>query len=109
AGGAGAGAEGLPDAGGNEPRGGIVGIMNRMRSKGLIFGGILLAALLGAGPAATQSGGSSGAGSGASSLEIRATTAFNGGQYAMALPLLQKLQTQLAGEPDKRGLIEEEI
>lgn len=45
----------------------------------------------------------------ASSLEVRANTAFNNGQYALALPMLQKLQMQYEGEPDKLGPLEEKV
>jgi len=45
---------------------------------------------------------------GATALEVRATTAFNRGQYATALPLLEKLQIQTS-ETDKSGLIAEQI
>jgi hypothetical protein len=46
---------------------------------------------------------------GPSSLEVRASTAFNNGQYALALPLLQKLETQFKGQSDKLGPIQEQI
>ncbi len=52
-----------------------------------------------AAPASTQPG----------TLEIRAQTAFNNGQYAMALPMLQKLQIQFDGQTDKLGVLGEEI
>jgi hypothetical protein len=45
----------------------------------------------------------------ASALELRATTAFNNGQYALALPLLQKLQGELSNQPQRLGMIAEEI
>ena len=44
-----------------------------------------------------------------STLEVRAATAFNNKQYALALPLLQKLQENYQGKPDKLGPIEEQI
>ena len=43
------------------------------------------------------------------SLEIRASQAFNAGQYALALPLLQKLEKQYAQAPDKLGPVQERI
>jgi hypothetical protein len=43
------------------------------------------------------------------SLEVRAMTAFTNGQYAMALPMLQKLQTEYQGQPDKLGPLAEKI
>src|ERR1051326_7931265 len=46
---------------------------------------------------------------GASSLEIRAATEFNNGQYALALPLLQRLSDQLSAQSDKKALIAEQI
>ena len=42
-------------------------------------------------------------------FEVRAQTAFNNGQYAMALPLLQKLEAKYQADPDKRGPITEQI
>src|SRR4051812_44143505 len=44
-----------------------------------------------------------------SALETRANTAFSNGQYALALPLLQKLETQYKGQTDKVGPIQEQI
>jgi hypothetical protein len=44
-----------------------------------------------------------------STLEVRAQTAFNNGQYAMALPLLQKLQDRYKDDADKLGAIAEQI
>jgi len=45
----------------------------------------------------------------AGSLEIRAAQAFNAGQYALALPLLQKLEKEYAQAPDKLGPVQERI
>jgi hypothetical protein len=42
-------------------------------------------------------------------LELRANQAFNRGEYAIALPLLQKLSKQMATEPDRQGQVDEEI
>src|SRR5687767_4549898 len=42
-------------------------------------------------------------------LEVRANTAFENGQYAMALPMLQKLEQQFKDQPDKLGPIAEKI
>jgi hypothetical protein len=44
-----------------------------------------------------------------STLEIRAQTAFNNGQYAMALPMLEKLQGQFEGQTDMLGVLAEEV
>jgi hypothetical protein len=44
-----------------------------------------------------------------STLEVRATTAFNNGQYALALPMLQKLSDQLKDQPDRVGQLKEQI
>lgn len=44
-----------------------------------------------------------------SALEIRAVESFNRGEYTIALPLLQKLKTRLADQPDKLGPVEERI
>jgi len=43
------------------------------------------------------------------SLEVRAATAFNNGQYALALPLLQKLEGQVKDQPDRLGAVQEQI
>jgi len=42
-------------------------------------------------------------------LTLQATQAFNRGQYAVALPILQKVSAQLKGEPEKAGPIDEMI
>jgi len=42
-------------------------------------------------------------------LEFRANDAFARNQYAVALPLLQKLEQQLKDQPDKLGPVQEEI
>lgn len=63
---------------------------------------ILMCSLIAAAPS-TQPAGKS------NTLEVRAETAFNNGQYAMALPMLQKLQTQYADQPDKLGPLAEQI
>src|SRR5437762_6919468 len=42
-------------------------------------------------------------------LEVRATEAFNRGQYALALPMLRKLATAYQDRADKVGPIAEEI
>lgn len=44
-----------------------------------------------------------------SSLKVRANAAFTQGQYALALPLLQKLEAQLKDQPDRLGAIQEQI
>jgi len=44
-----------------------------------------------------------------SALETRANTAFSNGQYALALPLLQKLENQFKDQSDKVGPIREQI
>ena len=44
-----------------------------------------------------------------SALEVRANTAFNNGQYALALPLLQKLSNELKVQPDRQGPVAEQI
>src|SRR5436190_2433620 len=58
---------------------------------------ILMLSLLAAAPATQPS------------LEVRAATAFTNGQYALALPMLQKLQVAYEGNPDKLGPIAEQI
>ncbi len=42
-------------------------------------------------------------------LELRASQAFSRGEYAIALPMLQKLAEQLKDEPDRAGPIREQI
>src|SRR5262245_8142405 len=42
-------------------------------------------------------------------VELRAHQAFTRGEYATALPLLQKLATDYKGQPDKLGAIQEQI
>jgi hypothetical protein len=42
-------------------------------------------------------------------LEVRANEEFNRGQYALALPMLQKLQQMSQGQPDALGSIQEKI
>src|SRR5688500_5766222 len=44
-----------------------------------------------------------------SSLEIRAAQAFNAGQYALALPLLQKLEKEVEKDAAKVGPVRERI
>jgi len=44
-----------------------------------------------------------------STLELRAVGAFNSGDYASALPLLQKVVADLAGQPDRAAPLEEMI
>lgn len=43
------------------------------------------------------------------SLELKASQAFNAGQYALALPLLQKLEKELAGDTARLGPVQERI
>ena len=62
----------------------------------------LLATCLAAAPAPTSQ-------PSAGSLEIRASQAFNAGQYALALPLLQKLEKEYERAPDKLGPVQERI
>jgi len=68
-------------------------------AKRLVLLALLLTAI-GATPATQPAG---------AGLEVRATTAFNRGEYAAALPLLQKLQSQVSATSDKAGLIGEQI
>jgi hypothetical protein len=42
-------------------------------------------------------------------LELRATAAFNRGEYAVALPMLQKLAESAKADPDRLGRINEQI
>src|SRR5438034_459435 len=43
------------------------------------------------------------------SLEVRAATAFNNGQFALALPLLQRIEGQVKDQPAKLGAVQEQI
>src|SRR5437764_10271473 len=43
------------------------------------------------------------------SIELRARQAFTRGEYAAALPLLQKLSADYKSQPDKLGPIQEQI
>src|SRR5438046_5857908 len=43
------------------------------------------------------------------SIELRARQAFTRGEYATALPLLQKLAANYKSQPDKLGPIQEQI
>ena len=72
-----------------------------------LFSMMLLSCSLGAAPAAPAEKPTSQPSPG--SLEIRAAQAFNAGQYALALPLLQKLEKELAKSPDKLGPVQERI
>jgi len=67
-----------------------------------ISAALMVCLLLGAAPASQPA-------AGASTLEVRAATAFNNVQYALALPMLQKLKTQYEKHPDKLGPVEEQI
>src|SRR5277367_3788403 len=49
------------------------------------------------------------AGTSQAALETRALEDFSGGQYAMALPELQKVADSLKDQPDRLGLIQEDI
>jgi hypothetical protein len=42
-------------------------------------------------------------------LEVKANVAFTNGQYALALPLLQKVAEQYKAQPDKLGPLQEQI
>lgn len=74
------------------------------------FGVLFLAALMSApacaataAPAATQ------ASAAPTTLEVRAATAFNSGQFAVALPMLEKLQIEFENQPEKQGPLAEQI
>ena len=66
-----------------------------------MMGILLLSTLLAAAPAAPATA--------PSSLEVRANTAFSNGQYALALPLLQKVADQYKSQPDRLGPVQEQI
>lgn len=46
---------------------------------------------------------------GGGTLEVRATTAFNNGQWALALPMLKQLAEQAKDTPDKLATYQEQI
>jgi hypothetical protein len=62
-----------------------------------------------AAPNATAAPTTAPAGPGQSGLETRALEDFSGGQYALALPELQKVADGLKDQPDRLGLIQEDI
>ncbi len=45
----------------------------------------------------------------AAALELRATQAFNRGEYAIALPMLRKLEQELSGDVNRIGPVQERI
>jgi hypothetical protein len=47
--------------------------------------------------------------SSAGTLEVRAAAAFNGGDYARALPMLRGLAGTLKDHPDRLGMVQEQI
>lgn len=49
------------------------------------------------------------AGESSAALDVRAAAAFNGGQYGVALPMLEKLAEESVGDPDRFGRIQEQI
>jgi hypothetical protein len=66
----------------------------------LVAASVLLLGSLAAAPASQPA---------ASALELKANTAFTSGQYALALPLLQKLNDSFKGRPDRQGPVQEKI
>jgi hypothetical protein len=78
----------------------------RMKTTLHMIAAVLLACSLAAAPATPASPTSQPS---AGSLEIRAAQAFNAGQYALALPLLQKLEKEFEKSPDKLGPVQERI
>lgn len=79
-----------------------------------VLAGLLISPLALAASPATQpaSPAASAAGSGQSdgkALEVMATAAFNRKEYALALPMLQKVANGLQSDPDRLGVILEQI
>jgi hypothetical protein len=71
-----------------------------------------LALLISAGLANAQTTKPMAGGNADAALELRATQAFNKGDYNVALPMLQKLATDIKDQPsqaDKLGMIQEQI
>jgi len=66
-------------------------------------------ALLGVLCAASAFGQSTQPSNASAALELRATQAFNNGEYAVALPLLQKLAGTLKDQPDRLAMVQEQI
>jgi hypothetical protein len=77
--------------------------MKRMKMMNLLAAALLTCSI-GAAPASQP---------GVTSLELKASQAFNAGQYALALPLLQKLEKEYEKapnrSPDKLGPVQERI
>ena len=46
---------------------------------------------------------------GGGALEVRAETAFNRGEYALALPMLKQVADQVKSNPDRLATIQEQI
>jgi hypothetical protein len=72
----------------------------------------LLAFAAGAGAQTTQPSAVPAGGSADAALELRATQSFNKGDYAVALPMLQKLASDLKGDAastDKLAIIQEQM
>ena len=69
-----------------------------------LFAVLLLVCSIGAAPTAAPTSQPS-----PGSLEIRAAQAFNAGQYALALPLLQRLEKDFEKNPTKLGPVQERI
>jgi hypothetical protein len=68
--------------------------------------GFFLIAILGASPAFGQT---TKPADDPAAVHLRATQAFNRGEFAVALPLLQKVADQLKDKPDQVGQIQEQI
>lgn len=71
-----------------------------MKLTHLALGTLIVLSSLGAAPSSQPA---------PSELELRANTAFNSGQYALALPLLQKLQSTLSNQTERLAPIQEKI
>jgi len=68
-----------------------------------------IAGLVVVGPSLLRSQTTKPAVSAAAALELRATQSFNRGEYALALPMLQKVAESLKDQPDRLSIVEEQI
>src|SRR4051812_19166774 len=92
----GAGAQSLSHPGRDEPRGGMKGSEIFMIK---IFSIAVLSVMLIASASIAQTTQPAASDTPKDTLEFRASQAFNRNEYSIALPLLQKLETQLKDTP----------
>jgi hypothetical protein len=73
------------------------------------YGLMLLAAILTVGSFAIAEDKAPAKPVGGGALEVRATTAFNNSQWALALPMLKQAESQIKDNPDRLATIQEQI